>query len=128
MNARLKGLETMLKSVSNVQSRVDLINQAAWDLRHSDTASALMLCENSIQLAQSSGYLKGLAEAFKIRGYCKWRENDYAAALQDCHQALKLFQDLNDKAGQAATLTTLGNAYYKKGDPQSALESYQKNA
>ncbi|MFN3425987.1 MAG: tetratricopeptide repeat protein [Candidatus Thermochlorobacter sp.] len=127
MNARLRGLEVMLRSLPDVQARVDLINQTAWDLRHTETENALMLSKDAEALAQGAGYTRGLAEALKIRGYCKWRKHDYNAALHDCNKALKIFQDLDDKANQIATLTTLGNIYYKIGDARKALEHYQKS-
>ena len=53
----------------SVESKIDVLNQQAWDLRVSDSPKALELSKEAVTLARDIGYTKGLAEGLRTFGF-----------------------------------------------------------
>ena len=94
--------------IASLQEKIDDLNQQAWELRVTDLPKAFELSQESVKLARSIDYPKGLAEGLRSLGfsYVRFFKNDEAAPL--LKESLSLFQSLNDLKGQAVIYEYLG--------------------
>jgi diguanylate cyclase (GGDEF)-like protein len=103
---------------------IDTLNDSAWSLRHSDSAQALQLAEESAARAQQMNYTKGMAYSLVTQSFAHFRLARYKPALELGRQSLELFKTLQDSAGQQRTLNTLGIIYAESGDLTGALRVF----
>ncbi len=126
INTIIKELEASLKIAATSEERVDALNHAAWELRFGDAHTAMQWADEALTESRQVGYVKGIAEALRNRGFCFWKKNEFEKALNESQRALQIFEEIEDIGGQISVLNTLGNIHYKLGNHKAALESYQK--
>ncbi len=90
------------------RAKVDALNDRALEGWRSDSAGALVLCEEAYTLAERSDYPRGLAQSLNIRSRCQLRLANPEAALKDAAAALAQFETLGDDEGREAVLSTFG--------------------
>ncbi|MDX2129156.1 MAG: tetratricopeptide repeat-containing sensor histidine kinase [Chloroherpetonaceae bacterium] len=88
--------------------RVDALNQVAEYLRFYSTDSSVSFANEALQLADSIGYKKGIADAKLWIGYGFDHEAKYDLAFDYESQALRIYQELNDKRGLAMANNLIG--------------------
>jgi len=95
-------------AIESLQEKIDDLNQQAWDVRITDLPKAFELSQESVKLARSIDYPKGLAEGLRSLGfsYVRFYKNEEATPL--LKESLSLFQSLNDLKGQAVIYEYLG--------------------
>ncbi len=95
-------------AIASLKEKIDDLNQQAWDVRVTDLPKSFELSQESVKLARSINYPKGLAEGLRSLGfsYVRYSKNDDAAPL--LKESLSLFQSLNDLKGQAVIYEYLG--------------------
>ena len=95
-------------AIESLQEKIDDLNQQAWDVRVTDLPKAFELSQESVKLARSIDYPRGIAEGLRSLGfsYVRFYKNDEAAPL--LKESLSLFQSLNDLKGQAVIYEYLG--------------------
>jgi two-component system, NtrC family, sensor kinase len=92
----------------STKSKVDELNQQAWDVRIHDSPRAFKLSEEAVDLARGIGYTKGLAHALRSLGFCYVRLSKNNEGLKFLKESLSLFETLNDLKGQSVTYEYLG--------------------
>ncbi len=109
-------------AIISLKEKIDDLNQQAWELRVTDLPKSFELSEESVKLARSINYSKGLAEGLRSLGfsYVRFFKNDEAAPL--LKESLSLFQSLNDHKGQAIVYEYLGIIERNWGNLGSSLE------
>lgn len=127
MNSRVRELEDRIRVGGSPASRVDLLNDLAWELRHLDTRRALSLCLESNGLASSSSYRKGLAYSLRNEAYCRSLMADNRDALQICVQAMQIFEEIGDEFGQASVWNVIGNIHHSLGDSAESLKAHHRS-
>ena len=83
-------------SVQSLKAKIDHLNEQAWNARINDSPRAFELGRESVGLARSIDYPKGLAEGLRSLGFCYVRlfKNDEALPL--LQESLSLFESIND--------------------------------
>ena len=108
--------------IISLKGKIDDLNQRAWEVRVTDLPKAFELSEESVKLARSINYPKGLAEGLRSLGfsYVRFFKNDEAAPL--LKESLLLFQSLNDLKGQAVVYEYMGIIERNWGNLGKSLE------
>ena len=109
-------------AIESLQEKIDDLNQQAWNVRITDLSKAFELSQESVKLARSIDYPKGLAEGLRSLGfsYVRFYKNEEAAPL--LKESLSLFQSLNDLSGQAIVYEYLGIIERNRGNLGTSLE------
>jgi len=100
----------------SLQEKVDELNQQAWDTRMNDSPKSFELSKESIALARSLDYKKGLSHGLKSLAFCLVRVAKNEEALPHLNEALSLFELLDDVAGQAVVNGLLAIIQRNQGD------------
>ncbi|MCS6988250.1 MAG: tetratricopeptide repeat protein [Chloroherpetonaceae bacterium] len=109
---------------SDIKEQIDALNDQAWSMRHSDTATAMELSGTAYQLAQQEEYKRGLAYSLRNEGACSQILANYEDALIKSIEATRIFEEINDAHGQASALNTIGVSYESLGAFANALDYY----
>ena len=109
-------------SIQTLEKKIDDLNQQAWDVRVHDSPKSFALSQESLELARSIGYEKGIAEGTRSLGFCYARLGKNDEALPLLKESLSLFQKLSDLRGQAVVYEYLGVITRNSGDFAGALE------
>ena len=57
-------------TIESLNEKIDRLNQQAWDARVSDSPKSFELSKESVKLARSIHYKKGLAHGLKSLAFC----------------------------------------------------------
>ena len=109
-------------NISSLKAKIDALNKEAWETRVNDSNRSMKMSQESLQLAKSINYPKGIAEGLRNIGFCHIRlaKNDEAAPL--LNEAFSIFESINDKTGQALVYEYLSIIRRNKGDLGGSLE------
>lgn len=108
-------------------SRLQYLNEQAWELRSRDSRRAEELTNEAITLAQSLRDESGLAKAYLARSYVRYKLSHWGAAREDAEAARELFERLGDSPQLLETLNVLGIIYGETGKLEEALETFLSN-
>ena len=108
--------------IQTLQQKIDDLNQRAWKARVNNTQIAFESSQESLNLARSINYRKGIAEATRSLGfhYARLSKNDEAYPL--LQESLSLFESMNDLKGQAVVNEYLAIVQRSWGNLGDALE------
>jgi two-component system NtrC family sensor kinase len=106
----------------SLQKEVDELNQKAWDTRMNDSPKSFELSKESIALARSINYQKGLAHGLKSLAFCLVRIAKNEEAVPLLNEALSLFELLDDVEGQAVANGLLAITQRNGGDAIASLK------
>jgi len=109
-------------AIEALRQKIDQLNQEAWDVRVHDSPRSFELSQESLKLARSINYTKGIAEGARSLGFCFVRRGQNDEALPLLKEALSLFQSLNDLVGQALIFEYMGVIYRNQGHYGESLE------
>lgn len=108
----------------HVETKIDLLNNLAWELRGTDTLRALHHSQEAHTLAEEADYPKGKAYSLYYSGVALRYLARYDEALSALLKAYDLFYAIRDSFGQAGTLNWMGNVYLRMGNYSIALDYY----
>lgn len=103
-------------------SEIDELNINAWEKRRASLRESFDLAMKTKEAAESSEYVKGIADSSKVLGYCYWRFSDYSLSLTHSLKALKIYKELNAQKDEADTLNSIGAVYMFQKDHTKRLE------
>ena len=104
-----------------LRDKIDSLNQQAWDARVYDSPKAFELSRESVELARSIQYNKGLAYGLLSLGFCYVRLSKNNEGLLLLEESLALFQSLNDLKGQSVVYEYLAIIRRNWGDFGASL-------
>lgn len=104
-----------------LKDKIDSLNQQAWDARVYDSPKAFELSRESVELARSIQYDKGLAYGLLSLGFCYVRLSKNNEGLLLLEESLSLFQSLNDLKGQSIVYEYLAIIRRNWGDFGASL-------
>src|SRR4051812_28311366 len=99
-----------------LKKKIDQLNEQAWDIRVNDSTKAFELSSESVELARSINYTKGLAEGLRSLGFCYVRLAKNDEALSILNESLALFESLDDIKGLGVVYEYLGIIKRNWGD------------
>ena len=105
-----------------LKEKIDSINREAWETRVNDSPRSLSRSQESLELAKSINYRKGIADGLRNIGFCNIRlaRNDEAVPL--LNEAFSIYEAIHDLSGQALVYEYLGIVRRNKGDFGGSLE------
>ncbi len=116
-----------LKTAKNDTSKVNLLNDLAWELKFDNPQQAIAYLDSSLVLAQKSGFKKGEGNAWNYRGVVEDIHGSSEEAIVFFQKSLAIREALGDRKGVASLLNNIGNVRENLGDYLGALQSYQSS-
>ncbi len=120
----IDSLQTLIKNDKEDTSKVNHLNGLGRKLMYSNPDTAIIFCNQALDLAKRIEWKKGISNSLGNIGYSYSLLGDYFKALQCNSNALKMAEELNDKNIVASILGNIGLIYYHKGDYLKALDYY----
>jgi adenylate cyclase len=108
-------------------TRINLMNEIAWELKVEDPETARHTLQDAICLARSLGFKKGEATAFNYFGVLENIHGRTEDAVRYFRYALQQRSELGDQKGVASLYNNLGNLFVRQGDNFRALEQFQQS-
>jgi len=108
--------------MESLREKIDKLNQQAWDTRMNDSPKSFGLSKESVALARSINYQKGLAHGLKSLAFCLVRTAKNEEAVPLLKEALSLFELLGDLEGQAVANGLLAIIQRNGGDAVASLK------
>jgi len=109
-------------TIESLNEKIDRLNQQAWDTRVNDSPKSFELSKESVKLARSIHYKKGLAHGLKSLAFCFVRVAKNEEAFPLLTEALVLFESLNDLEGLAVVNGYLAIVQRNRGNIGASLE------
>ena len=103
-------------------NRVNILNQLATATYNRDPVVSLKYAFEAKEIADSIGYTKGTAEAFRGIGLAFLSQSDISTAISYYLAGLKIAEEYKHSQVIADITGNLGLAYNKLGEPNKALE------
>jgi len=119
--------DSLLKELSIAQedtSKVNLLNNLAYELRTADKEKALSYAKQAAKLAEKLDFKRGMADAYRNIGTIYYVNADYENALKNYEKGLEISQQIHDNTGSIKAYNNLGNIFYVQGNYNKALEHY----
>jgi diguanylate cyclase len=114
-------------SPAEAASRLNYLNEQAWELKSRDARKAEQLADEAGVLARGLQDDAGLAEALLARGYARFKLSKLSEAKEDAEAARELFERLKNSPQLLETLNLLGIIYGETGELEEALETFLSN-
>ncbi|MFH1322033.1 MAG: tetratricopeptide repeat protein [Bacteroidota bacterium] len=113
-----------LKIATEDAGKVNLFNIIAWELRHSNPDTSIILSNQALELAQKKQWQKGIAESYHNLGVFNRQKGNYSQSLEYNFKSLEILKKLNDKKAVSASLGNIGNVYKDQCDYPAALKHF----
>lgn len=108
--------------MASLKEKIDRLNQQAWDTRMNDSPQSFVFSKESVALARSTNYQKGLAHGLKLMAFYLVRTAKNEEAMPLLNEALSLFELLNDLEGLAVVYGLLAIVQRNGGDAVASLK------
>lgn len=102
--------------------QIDNYTDRLWEMRLTDLQTTYKETSELITTVENTHYQKGLADCYKILGYCLWRFSNYPESLHYSSLALDIYQQIGDKKNESDTLNNVGAVYMFQNEHQKRLE------
>ncbi|WP_375560964.1 tetratricopeptide repeat protein [Bernardetia sp. OM2101] len=112
---------------STIASKVDSLNQLAENLVRSQTDSALILTQKSIELASPIDYKLGKGIALMYQSYCTSFKGKYAEALPIIEESISFLEKTSNKHDLGFAYNQRAHLKERLGDIEQALKDYNKS-
>jgi adenylate cyclase len=93
------------------KSKVELLNDLAWEYKINDPVKARNFLNKAITLAEKLNYGKGEGQAYNNWGVVETIHGNTAKAIEYYAKALEIRQSLDDEKGVASLYNNIGNLY-----------------
>ena len=103
-------------------SKVNALIEEGKSFVQTDSAKAINLSLQALNLAKESGYRKGEGYALKNIGLVYNNAASYVEAIDYFNKALAIFESINHDPGIANMLSNIGGIYFTQGADEKALE------
>ena len=121
----LDSLNTLLP-ITKGKERIDLLNKITWQVKFSNSARALKLCNESLALSKDLEYTQGEAQAFYHLAVLSYIKGDLTASLKISKQSILLFEKINNSLGLAKNWNLNGMNLQRLNKQSEALKNYEK--
>ena len=119
-------LREAIKKAPEDTSKVRLLNDLAWELKSSFPDEALILSQESNELAKKLGDRKGRSRSYKCSGVVHLIQGNHSNALNNLFDALKIDEALGDHEGMASAELNIGTIYKNQEHYAEALMYYMR--
>lgn len=123
----IDSLKAELEHVDNIDDRIQLLFDIAWEYKSSDPYKAIAYANKCMEVAKTVNDKQGIASCYSVIGVTYGIIGDYKEALNYDLKALKITQELKDEARISIALNNIGNVYYNMGQWADAIKYYKKS-
>ncbi|MBW8050358.1 MAG: tetratricopeptide repeat protein [Cytophagales bacterium] len=128
-----------LKTATHGTTKINLLNDIAWQLKYSHPDSALTYARKALSIItviasgekgsfDMKGWLqKSKAKVLSTIGALYYLKGNYPKAIDHYQRSLKIAEATTDKKGEARSLNNLGLVYYSQGDYPKAIDHHQRS-
>lgn len=122
----IDSLQKELKKAKQDTTKVNLMNDLAWEMQSYDINKAIEYGEQALNLSKTINYNKGLGDAYIILGIFYQSTDNYSKAKDYLQKSLTIREELGDKKGVASCYNNIAQLYHNNGAYRRALEFYNK--
>jgi signal transduction histidine kinase/CheY-like chemotaxis protein len=126
-DAKIDSLKALLKTADEDTIKVNILLDLSKRLYSLEPDESIRLGKQANDLAERSGFKKGVAYALKNIGLAYYTKGKYSETLGYWQQSLKLFEAIGDPLGVSNLLNNIGAIYFNLGNDDQALEYYLKS-
>lgn len=101
------------------------LNKQAYEARLRNAEEAISTADKALSLATKLNYVRGMAEACRMKGIGQYYLNQPEDAIANYLQALSYFLKCDDKIGEAHVDNNIGNLY-RDNDYDQSLKYFKK--
>lgn len=121
INALEAKLRKLNKKGGDLQAKVDVLNELAWEIGFNDMERATKFAHEAFELAKKLSYQTGFAQGLLNLALSDYYYAKYELALEKGNRAYELFKKLKDRDGEGNALMGFGFVYWGLGDFEKAL-------
>lgn len=88
--------------------------------------TAIMLCEQAVEMAKNAGLSRIMADALNTIGNVYYRKGEIYKAIDTYEQILPIYEKLGKKIDRAGTISNIGSIYSSQGNYRQALQNFQE--
>ena len=125
-NNYIDSIRTLIRIEKIDTSKVNLLNELAWEFSNENPDSSIAICSNALALSKKIKWEKGVATSGGNMGVFHGMKSDYLNALSYFAISLKANEAIGNKQGIAKQLSNLGLVYTFQNNNLKALEYYFK--
>ncbi|MEP1095872.1 MAG: tetratricopeptide repeat-containing sensor histidine kinase [Cyclobacteriaceae bacterium] len=125
-NKEIDSLTAQLRLAKEDTNKVLLLNSLASKLRRSSPDQVIIYAFESIVLADSLSFDRGLAGAYNSLGGGYWSRGDLDSALHYYNTSFQLNDSLGNFKGAAGTLSNMAIIYQNRSDYPMAIDFYSR--
>ena len=105
----------------DTESKVDLLNDKAWQISINQPQEAIRLSKEALQLAESAGYLKGISTGCNYLGIFHTDLNQFQEAEKYFLKAVEVRKQMGYEEGVAYVYDNMSRLKKEQGDYQEAI-------
>lgn len=120
----IDSLKAALIKSSDDTTRINLLNDLAWELKEINPDTSLKISIAAIKNSEKFNFLSGLVNAFNCIGSVNFLKGNYPEALLNFEKSLEISTKLNNFERIAGVLGNMGIIYNDQGNFSKALEYY----
>lgn len=120
----LDSMRTLLQTQLHDTARVNILNDLAFALVLSRPEQTEHYARQALTLAQTIGFKRGLADAYRQLGTSFWQRSRFVEAMQAYTTALHICQEIGDKNGMSGVFNNIAIIYSRQGRYAEAQEYY----
>jgi signal transduction histidine kinase/CheY-like chemotaxis protein len=124
---KIDSLRNLLKTANEDTIKVNILLDISKRLYSLDPDESIQLANQANDLAEKSGFKKGVAYALKNIGLAYYTKGKYSETLGYWQHSLKLFEGIGDSTGVSNLLNNIGAIYFNLGNDDQAIEYYLKS-
>jgi signal transduction histidine kinase/CheY-like chemotaxis protein len=126
-DAKIDSLKALLKTANEDTIKVNILLDLSKRLYSLEPDESIRLGNQANDLAEKSGFKKGVAYALKNIGLAYYTKGKYSETLGYWQQSLKLFEVIGDSTGVSNLLNNIGAIYFNLGNNDHAIEYYLRS-
>lgn len=124
---RIDSLRCQLHGAVDDTLRANLLSDLSSAFTNVNIDSAKCSAQEALELAESIGYMDGIARALNAYGLALWSSGSIPQALEHYQKSLSISQSTGNKREQAKILNLIGLLYQNQGRLKKALECYEQS-
>ncbi len=125
---RVAELEVLLLTQLEAKARINVLLNLNEALGSTDFLRSLLVCQEALELAESTDDMALLAEVLRRLGNAQWKSGDNEGAQETYARCLVIYDELGDFDGLSNSYCGLGIVHGTLKDSANALDFFEKGA
>jgi len=122
----IQELESKVQQAKSALEKAELQSQLSWQLVNINPKRGIEIGQEAYELAESIGYMPGMAKSLRAQASCLSFLSQYQLALEKAKRSVSLYRKLKEPRGLASAKVILAECGIKLGHFKDAIEFYAK--